>query len=183
MDVTAKTVVEATGGGRVSVSLTTTERRHVFELVMRENGPPLTKLAFCLCRNKQLAEDLCAEAFARAWPRWESGKIEDLTPYVRQMVVNLCRKSWRRELVVRRYQPQLAASTVTDPSTPRDFELIDAVLRLSPHLRAAVVLRYFEDLSEAETATLLSISTGTVKSRVSRALTILRTSYEGDSHV
>lgn len=163
------------------VPLTASERRQMFEQVMRDKGLALTQLAFCLCRNKEQAEDLCAEAFTRAWPRWEAGTVEDLTPYLRQMIVNLCRKTWRRELITRRHAPQLA-SAVVEPSSSHHFDLIDAVLRLPARQRAAVMLRYFEELSEQETAALLSISTGTVKSRVSRALTALRSSYGGESY-
>jgi RNA polymerase sigma factor (sigma-70 family) len=182
MEVAAATVVQAVRGGQRSVELATAERRRVFEQALAERGTSLAKLAFCLCGNKEEAEDLCAEAFALAWPRWEAGKVEDLGPYLRQIVVNLCHKSWRRDVVRRRHEPQLATSVVGEVSISRDFDLIDAVLRLSPRLRTTVVLRFFEDLSEEETAALLSISTGTVKSRLSRALTILRSTYDGGSH-
>jgi RNA polymerase sigma-70 factor (sigma-E family) len=166
----------------VPAALTTRERRQQFEQVVRERGTGLTQLAFCLCRNKEQAEDLCAEAFANAWPRWQAGAVDDLVPYLRLTIVNLCRKAWRRETVSRRHAAELASSHVSGPAPVHDFDLVDAVLRLPPRQRAVVVLRYFEDLSEHETAALLSVSTGTVKSRVSRALTALRSSYEGGPH-
>jgi RNA polymerase sigma-70 factor (sigma-E family) len=168
----------------VPVPVTTSGRQEVFEQVLRDRGKALTQLAFCLCRNKEDAQDLCAEAFASAWPRWQEGKVEDLTPYLRQVIVNMCKKAWRREAIARRYAPQLAADLVGEESSVQHrFDLIDAVLRLPPRQRAVVVLRYFEELSEQDTASLLSIATGTVKSRVSRALTTLRSSLEGESDV
>ncbi len=164
--------------------LTTAGRQEVFEQVLRDRGKALTQLAFCLCGDKEDAEDFCAEAFARAWPRWQEGKVDDLTSYLRQVIVNMCKKAWRREAIARRYAPQLVSDVVGEEgSAQHRFDLIDAVLRLPPRQRAVVVLRYFEELSEQDTASLLSIATGTVKSRAFRALATLRSSLEGESDV
>lgn len=165
--------------------LTAVERRQVFEQAMRDHGRGLTQLAFCLCRDRSQAEEFTAEAFARTWRRWEDGKVDELVPYLRRTVVNLAKQGWRKELLGRRRQSQLISLLSTgghDQSSAGGFELVDAVLRLPRGQRAVVVLRYFEDLSEQETAELLEISTGTVKSRTSRALTSLRSLYEGDPH-
>jgi RNA polymerase sigma-70 factor (sigma-E family) len=153
------------------------QRRQVFEETLRDDARGLTQLAFCLCRDRTKAEDITAEAFARVWERWREGKVEDLRPYLRRTVVNLCKKSWRRELMVRQYQSQLA-TVLPDEATTIDLDLVDAVLRLPGPQRAVIVLRYFEELSEKTVAELLGISTGTVKSRTSRALASLRLVYE-----
>ena len=164
----------------MTLASTTSERRDLFEQVIRQRGKAFTQLAFCLCRDKEQAAEICAEAFARAWPHWRDGKIDELGPYVRQMVVNLCRKAWRRQLISRHYESQLPTAIRSEAHS--DFELIDAVLRLPPRQRVVVVLRYFEDLSEREIAELLSVAQGTVKSRMSRALAALRSAVEDDSY-
>jgi RNA polymerase sigma-70 factor, ECF subfamily len=167
-------------GSTVSVLGTTEERRLIFENSMRNDGKALAQLAFCLCGHRATAEDLTAEAFARTWGRWQAGKIEDLLPYLRRTLVNLCRKSWRRERVARRHQSRFASPLFEEPKYG-DLELVDAVLRLPSPQRAVIVLRYFEDLSEQVTAQFLGISPGTVKSRTSRALASLRSAY-GETH-
>ena len=169
----------AGGGSSVSVPPTTAERRLAFEQSIREDWRALAQLAFCLCRNRTKAEDFTAEAYARTWGRWQSGSVEELLPYLRRAVVNLCRKSWRREMVVRRHQLQLA-TLLPEDSSGSDLELVDAVIRLPGPQRAVIVLRYFEEMSEQQTADLLGISPGTVKSRTSRALASLRSVY-GDT--
>jgi RNA polymerase sigma-70 factor (sigma-E family) len=160
----------------MSVLWTAAQRRQVFEEHLRDDARGLTQLAFCLCRDRTKAEDITAEAFARVWVRWQEGKVEDLRPYSRRTVVNLCKKSWRRELVARRYQSQLEA-VLPNQTDMGDLDLVDAVLRLPAPQRAVIVLRYFEELSEKSVAELLGVSPGTVKSRTSRALASLRLVY------
>ena len=166
-------------GAMTAVPWTTRERRQAFEDAMREQGKALAQLAFCLCRDRTTAEDVVSEAFARTWGPWQAGRVDDLVPYLRRTVVNLCKKVWRRELVVRRYQSQLAGLLPEETRT-RALELVDAVLRLPSSQRAVIVLRYLEEMSEQETAQALGISTGTVKSRTSRALAALRSLYGED---
>jgi RNA polymerase sigma factor (sigma-70 family) len=161
----------------MSVVWTAIQRRQVFEETLRDDAKGLTQLAFCLCRDRTKAEDITAEAFARVWARWRDGKVEELRPYLRRTVVNLCKKSWRREAVVRRYQSQLAMLLPNETATG-DLDLVDAVLRLPGPQRAVIVLRYFEELSEKHVAELLRVSPGTIKSRTSRALASLRLVYE-----
>jgi RNA polymerase sigma-70 factor (sigma-E family) len=161
----------------MSVVWTAAQRRQAFEEYLRDDAKRLTQLAFCLCRDKTKAEDITAEAFARVWVRWQDGKVEELGPYLRRAVVNLCKKSWRRELVARRSEAQLATVLPREPATG-DLDLVDAVLRLPGPQRAVIVLRYFEELSEKSVAELLGVSAGTVKSRTSRALAALRLVYE-----
>jgi RNA polymerase sigma factor (sigma-70 family) len=161
----------------MSVVRRTVERRQVFEESVRDDAKRLTQLAFCLCRDRTKAEDITAEAFARVWVRWRDGRVEELRPYLQRTVVNLCKKSWRRELVARRYQSQLAM-VLPQETANGDLDLVDAVLRLPGPQRAVIALRYFEELSEKAVGELLGISAGTVKSRTSRALASLRLIYE-----
>lgn len=163
-------------------AVSTAQRRRVFEQVMQTEGRRMAQLAFCLCHARAQAEDLVSEAFARTWRRWEAGQVDDLISYLRRAVVNLARKRWRREQLFRRNQSRLPVTASVGPGVGQQVELVDAVLRLPGHQRAVVVLRYLEDLSEQETAELLGVSVGTVKSRTSRALSALRATYEDDHH-
>ena len=140
----------------------------------------MAQLAFFLCRDRGEAEDLVSEAYARTWRRWESERVDELVPYLRRTLVNLAHKRWRRELLFKRYLSRSSVALAIGQDFNREVELVDAVLRLPSPQRAVMVLRYFEDLSEEETAQLLGVAVGTIKSRTSRALSSLRTTFEGD---
>ena len=127
------------------------------------------------------AEDLLQGAFERAYRRW--GRIArraDPEPYVRQILVNASVDRWRR---LRRHPEAPLTVTGFDPGTAdaaaaladRDL-LLRGLAALPPRQRAVLVLRYFEDLSEAQTATVLGCTVGTVKSQTARGLARLRDS-------
>jgi RNA polymerase sigma-70 factor (ECF subfamily) len=147
----------------------------------------LTRFAYVLCGNATQAEDAVAEAYARVWRRWRRRRIENLHGYLRRAVANEIYGRHRRFRLERR-----EAQRPPDPGRHGQFEtevsdrdvLWAALGRLSPGLRVVVVLRIVEDLSEAETAALIEIPPGTVKSRLSRALGILRSALEAteDGH-
>lgn len=125
------------------------------------------------------AEDLLQGAYERAYRRW--GRISrrgDPERYVRQMLVNASVDRWRR---LRRHPEVPLVVTGADPGTADTAAVIadrDLLLRgltaLPPRQRAVLVLRYFEDLSESQTATMLGCSVGTVKSQTARGLARLR---------
>jgi RNA polymerase sigma-70 factor (sigma-E family) len=127
------------------------------------------------------AEDLLQGAYERAYRHW--GRITrqgDPERYVRQMLVNASVDRWRR---LRRHPETPLAGPGPDPGTADDTALVadrDLLLRglaaLPARQRAVLVLRYFEDLSEAQTAVLLRCSVGTVKSQAARGLARLRAS-------
>src|SRR6266571_1950319 len=131
--------------------------------------------AYLLCGDWHLAEDLAQAAFVRMYQRW--GRLQhwdDLDAYLHRTVVRL----WIDETRRRRHRDTLVAEPPetqehADPALP-DPDLLRALRRLPPRQRACVVLRYFNDLSVAQTAELLSCTTGTVKSQTSRALDALR---------
>jgi RNA polymerase sigma-70 factor (sigma-E family) len=127
------------------------------------------------------AEDLLQGVLERAYRRWRricrSG--EDPGPYVRRMLVNASVDRWRllRRRVEEPFGPADADPMADDLSglvADRDL-LLRAMAMLPPGQRAVLVLRYFEDLSEAQTAATLGCSVGSVKSQSSRALARLRT--------
>ena len=138
---------------------------------------PLHRTAFLLCGDWHVAEDLVQEAMARAalnWRRIEAADSPDA--YVRKILVNEGRARWRRRSSRERPAERLPEGQVEDGSAERARrdELLTALRALPPRQRAAVVLRYFDQLSEAETARALDCSLGTVKSQTSRALATLR---------
>jgi RNA polymerase sigma-70 factor (sigma-E family) len=136
------------------------------------------RLAYLLTGSQPLAEDIVQEAFVRLF-----GRFRDLRDpgafewYLRRTVVNLVRSHFRRVRVERAYlasrgRDRIEEQPHPDPGT-RD-ELWRALLQLSERQRAAIVLRYYEDLSEARTADVMGCPVGTVKSLVSRGMERMR---------
>ncbi len=154
-------------------------RVHVpdFDTWVAARGPALLRLAYTLTGNAADAEDVVQDALARALPRWERiSRVEDVDAYVRRMVVNAHTSWWRRWR--RRETPveQVADRAVTDPRVePDDGDRLWRACRALPQdQRTAVVLRYYEQLEYAEIAALTGVREGTVRSRVSRGLAVLR---------
>jgi RNA polymerase sigma-70 factor (sigma-E family) len=141
----------------------------------------LLRMAYLLTRNLADAEDLVQAALAKTYQAWD--RIEDrnaLDGYVRRAMVNTHISWWRRRRVEEYPTDEIPDRAIADHAG--DSELSDALSRaldrLPSRMRAAVVLRYFEDMSEAEVAQALGISQGTVKSTVSRAVAKLRIDAE-----
>lgn len=139
-------------------------------------GHALTRMAYLLTGDHAAAEDLVQAALASAFARWR--RIEAMQSpdaYVRRMIVNQHVSWWRRH---RREQLRAAVPDVAVP----DFaggqavaEAVRAAVRALPRRqRAALVLRYYEDLPDAEVAAVLGCSPGTVRSQLTRALAALR---------
>lgn len=129
---------------------------------------PMVRLAFVLLGRDGPAEEVVQDAFARVYERWDS--LHTPGGYLRTCVVNGCRDTLRRQ--------RLAVWKRPDPG-PQSAELgadhlTDALAALSPNRRAAIVLRYYGDLSEAEIAASLGVRPGTVKSMLHRSLIQLR---------
>jgi RNA polymerase sigma-70 factor (sigma-E family) len=152
---------------------------------MRGRWPAMVRLAYALTGDTGHAEDVAQAAFARAYASW--GRVRragDPDAYVRRIVINENRKRFRKHRVAEDLHGDLtdtlagqraAAEQAVGQQGPEERqELLDALNRLGPRQRAVVVLRYWLDLSEAETAAALNCSVGTVKSQASRALATLR---------
>jgi RNA polymerase sigma-70 factor (sigma-E family) len=159
------TLAEAgTGAGRLS-----------FDGFVLGRTDRLLRTAYLLTRDHALAEDLLQTALTKAWTAWH--RIEaDPEPYVRKILVNTYATWWRRKWTGERpteVLPETVGANEIDSHADRR-DLWTALGRLPRRQRATIVLRYYEGLSEAETAEVLGCTVGTVKSATSRALAKLR---------
>ena len=145
-----------------------------FDAFVVARGPALVRFAHALSGDRALGEDLCQSVLAKAHRRWS--KIDgDPEAYVRSAVVHEL-VSWRRRRSNREQPGPLPDTEVAGPLD--DLAERDAMwqlLRQLPHRqRAVLVLRYWQQLSDAEIAGLLSCSEGTVRSSAARAFAVLR---------
>lgn len=141
----------------------------------------LVHFATMLCGDPQQAEDLVQAALEKAYLRWERIESDDPFGYVRRAIVNhhlswLRRRPWRERTVAD--VDVDARTSVRDHASTVDvqLDLLDALRALTRRQRTVVVLRFVEDLSEAETAAALGVAVGTVKATTSRTLAKLRVS-------
>lgn len=151
-----------------------------FEDFVRARSGSMFRTALLLVgQNRAEAEDLLQMSLERAYRHWEKiCRQEEPERYVRRILANAATDRWRR--IARRAEQSIPA-TFAGPAVPdhaaeiteRDF-LLGALAALPPRQRAVLVLRYFDDLSEAETAQMLGCSLGTVKSHAARGLARLR---------
>jgi len=146
------------------------------EYVTARSGS-LLRLALLLTRNRADAEDLVQAALAKTFQAWD--RIKDrgaVDGYVRRAMVNTHISWWRRRRVEEYPTDEIPDQPVRDHAGDSEMQdaLRRAIERLPRRMRAAVVLRYYEDMSEAEVADVLGVSLGTVKSTVSRAVAKLR---------
>lgn len=150
-----------------------------YDAVYIEHHEKLYKLALLLTGgNRPVAEDIVSDVFLRAFEPWAADKIEDFGAYARRAVVYGLRSRGRHASVVDRFVHRLRADDrgdrdLADQATDRRA-LHAALAALPPGQRAAVVLRYYEAMSVEETAQMLGVTSGTVKSQVSDALRSLR---------
>jgi len=151
-----------------------------FSSYVRARGPVLLRTARSLTSNPNDAEDLLQTALTKTYVAWD--RIEDhraLDGYVRRALVNTRTSQWRKRKIDEFACEELPEPDVTADQDPAESQALRdavwrAVVKLPARQRAMVVLRYYEDLSEAQTAAVLGVSIGTVKSAVSRALGKLR---------
>lgn len=149
-----------------------------FREFVSSRGRALLRSAYLLTGNLADAEDLVQSALAKTYQAWN--RIEDrkaLDGYVRRAMVNTHISWWRRHRVDEYPTDEIPDQPAADTSGNSELRdtLQRAIDRLPQRMRAAVVLRYFEDMTEAEVADVLGVSQGTVKSTVSRAVAKLRT--------
>jgi RNA polymerase sigma-70 factor (sigma-E family) len=147
-----------------------------FAAYLAARQPALLRTAYALTGNRADAEDLLQTAFAKLYLSW--GRVRDreaVDGYVRRILVNENNSLWRRAFKRREVAVEAVPDRASaDPKAGHNDALWSFVQSLPPKQRAVVVLRYYEELSEAEIADVLGISPGTVKSQASRALAALR---------
>jgi RNA polymerase sigma-70 factor (sigma-E family) len=148
-----------------------------FDAFVREHGQRLSRAAFLLTGDHHLAEDLVQTALAKVAVRWDRIVARgDPAPYVRTVVVRTA-ISWRR----RRWHGEVPTSPLPETADLDQDRIADgrdrlrrALLLVPPRQRAALVLRFYEDLSEADTASVMGCSVGTVKSQTAKGRARLR---------
>lgn len=159
--------LRARGTGR---QVTATEN---FDAFVMARSRKLLRTAYLLTSDHALAEDLVQTALAKAWFAWSRIEGGDPEPYVRKIMVNTYATWWRR-----RWNGEQPTDELPEYPAPAQAEeptdIWRALQRLPRRQRAVVVLRFYEDLSEAETARILGCSAGTVKSQTSKAFAKLR---------
>jgi len=150
--------------------------RDAFDEVVARYGLQVLRTARLIVRDEALAEDVCQETFLKAWRRIGSLRDEDPGPWLTRIAANESISAWRRRhrldaLAERigRFRAPAQASVSEDR-----VDLARALGGLAPELRAAVVLRYYHDLSVDQTAAVLGTPIDTMKSRLKAALRELR---------
>jgi RNA polymerase sigma-70 factor (sigma-E family) len=154
---------------------------HAFREYVRARRPALLRTAYLLTGNLADAEDLVQSALAKTYLAWH--RIEDrgaVDSYVRRAMVNTQISWWRRRRLEEFPTDEIPDQATVDYPVSTDVQesLRQAIDRLPQRMRAAVMLRYYEDMTEAEVAEVLGVSVGTVKSTVSRAVAKLRIDIE-----
>ncbi|MCG5219728.1 SigE family RNA polymerase sigma factor [Streptosporangium sp. KLBMP 9127] len=148
-----------------------------FRVYVEARGPALLRAAYRLTGHQADAEDLLQSALTKTYLAWD--RIQDhaaLDGYVRRAMVNINISWWRRRKLEEYPADELPESPSDDPGGgDLGHERLEQALdRLPDRMRTAIVLRYYEDMTEPEIAKTLGISVGTVKSTVSRAMAKLR---------
>jgi RNA polymerase sigma-70 factor (sigma-E family) len=164
-----ETAAEQSPGGRL-------------ESLYRAHAADALRLAYLITGDHALAEDLTQDAFVKVFGRFQDLRNRDaFWWYLRRTVVNLSQSHFRRRKVERSYlERQRPSEGVAGPDVGDRERMRAALQTLRPEQRAAVVLRYYEDLSEADTAAILGRPVGTVKSMVARGMERLREELEHD---
>lgn len=154
-----------------------------FEDAYQEHYRAVVSSSWAICRDRQVAEELTQEAFARAYRRWQ--KLDDggyAVPWLHRVVMNLTLSHVRRRRrgsVLERFAAGRPAVTVPQPAT--DDWLLDTLNRLPKRQREAVFLRYVADLDVAAVADAMGCTPGTVKTHSKRGLDHLRQLVDLDS--
>ena len=174
MQLTAQT---GTGSG-VGMPGRSAERDAEFTAYLAARQPALLRTAYLLTGDQHQAEDVLQTSLAKLYLAWDRVRDRDsVDAYVRRIMVNennsVWRRAWKRLEHPTDEVPE--SSPVLDTYDDGRTDALWALVQTLPRkARAVLVLRYYEELSEGETAAVLGISVGTVKSQTSRALAALR---------
>jgi RNA polymerase sigma-70 factor (sigma-E family) len=153
-----------------------------FAEFMAVHQRPMLRFAAALCANGRLAEDIVADVFGRVFEGWQRiSSVERPEAYVRRMVLNefISRKRRERRTTVVASVNEYAELAPDHAHRHAEHDALKSrMAALLPRQRAALVLRYYEDMTDPEIADVLGCATGTVRSLISRALAILRVPTE-----
>ena len=161
------------GSGTDAVVVTGADAGSGLADLYRDQYRAMVRLAHLITGSNEVAEDLVQEAFVRLHRNWH--RADRPAAYLRTAVVNRCR-TWQRRRVLERRHESTAEPGLASP--PEVDETLAALARLAPRRRAALVLRFYADLPEADIAEALGCRPGTVKSLISRGLADLKESIE-----
>lgn len=154
------------------------EQEDRFQEFVRARWSHLVRTAYLLTGDAQHAEDLTQTALAKAYRSWRRiSRADNPEAYVRRMLVSCNSDRFRKRRVAESLTaapPETAGRDEGYAGVDERSALLGALAQLPPRQRAVVVMRYWEDLSEAEVAEVLGCSTGTVKSQASKGLAKLR---------
>jgi RNA polymerase sigma-70 factor (sigma-E family) len=131
----------------------------------------MVRVAVLVTGSIETAQDVVQDSFVGVWRRW--GQLRDPSGYLYRSVVNGCRSHHRRTAREQRFKALSSSRPTASPAPERD-ELLDALATLPYRQRAALVMRFYDDLSEADTAAVLGCRPGTVGSLVHRGLEQLK---------
>jgi RNA polymerase sigma-70 factor (sigma-E family) len=151
------------------------DRDELIAVLYHRHRAALVRLAVGLVGDVGEAEEIVQDAFAGLLSRWRSLRdVQSAPAYLHAAVVNGARARWRRRAIRERAWAVIGrAAPTAGPDVAEQSSLLTAIRRLPVGKRACILLRFYADMSEAETAAVLGISVGTVKSQTSRALTRL----------
>lgn len=151
-----------------------------FEEFVAEQREALLKAAYLLTGERHRAEDLVQQALTKLAERWDRIGPSHPEAFVRTVLYRDAVSSWRkrRRETVTESPPDLAGWDDLAESIARREELLRALADLTPKQRAVLVLRFFEDLTEQQTADVLAVRVGTVKSQTHLALKRMRAHLE-----
>lgn len=151
------------------------DRDSEFKDFFMEEAPRLRRLAIMLTGDPERASDLTQDALIKMYLSWGRIRNEDPSPYARRVLVNLCRNAYRRKMLELRKAPAPPRDIVDSEGGVEDALRVAAALSsLSPIQRAVVLLRFYEDMTEARIGHVLDRPLNTVKSDLRRALERLR---------
>lgn len=149
-----------------------------FDAFVAARGPALRRFAFLVTGDHAESADLVQDAFERAWPRWNALTVSGAQEaYLRRSIANGSVSRWRKlRRLVTVAEPVADDVVAPDPRSAADAEAAWLLCAgLPPLQRAAVVLRFYEDLDYREIADILDCAEATARSHVHRALKLLRT--------
>lgn len=153
-------------------------REEEFRAFFMSEGEKVRRLAVFMTGDADRGADMAQEALARIYRHWGRIKNHDPGPYCRRILVNLVRSAHRRSLLERKHaegRPRGEAITQDHNRRVDDWlQLAPALKQLPPMRRAVIVLRFYEDMTEAQIAHVLDRPLGTVKSDIHRGLAKLK---------